>query len=548
MDKTEGLWLGSYQGRNDHPDGISFKSDFVKVLGIYIGNVDVSHLNWDEKLNKFEITLNRWRQRDLTYCGKTVVFNSIASSGIWYTSTVQHVPNYVINRFNVLLDKFFWGHKRHLVKKDVLYQEKDKGGQGIVNISKKIQAQRAMCIVNMLQCEHKCATLFKYFIGSYRNANLNFDILYCKFNVHGNNIFCSNMPVLYREMLKAWEILQVRPSMTKCRNKWEILAQPLFGNILMKGNNIWVKQLAEHGIIRICHIWNEGKQAFYVYEEILAKYKLNFVLPAKYLYNKLLKLLPASWKILLKGRKVIPKLGLNFCIKNNCFKHGVLSHEKFQTKTLYNLLLCDSVPNCVNRWRCILDDSLQVKYIFGELYRQISDKYVLDLVWKFRHLSLPSADFLLKCKLVQNDLCSYCQERETNIHIFVDCPIAKNLWQKIEPILQSVTNKNMHCTKLYNICFGFNQCRKFLSNECILLCNFIIHTGVLVLWSCRNKMLKNQRADAWNFFIQFVKARIKNEYQMATIDMKRLCKFKDFWCQNNALCSLDDGFNLMFHI
>ena len=88
------------------------------------------------------------------------------------------------------------------------------------------------------------------------------------------------MPVLYREMLKAWQILQVRPSMTKCRNKWEILVQPLFGNILMKGNNIWVKQLAEHGIIRICHIWNEGKQAFYVYEEILAKYKLNFVLPA----------------------------------------------------------------------------------------------------------------------------------------------------------------------------------------------------------------------------------------------------------------------------
>ena len=39
----------------------------------------------------------------------------------------------------------------------------------------------------------------------------------------------------------------------------------------------------------------------------------------------------------------------------------------------------------------------------------------------------------------------YCQERETNIHIFVDCPIAKNFWQKIEPILQSVTNKKV-CT------------------------------------------------------------------------------------------------------
>ena len=30
LDKTEGLGLGSFQGRNDHPDGISFKSHFVK--------------------------------------------------------------------------------------------------------------------------------------------------------------------------------------------------------------------------------------------------------------------------------------------------------------------------------------------------------------------------------------------------------------------------------------------------------------------------------------------------------------------------------------
>ena len=47
--KCEGLWLGSNQNRTDKPPGFKWQSDKIKVLGIHIGNMELSHVVWDEK-------------------------------------------------------------------------------------------------------------------------------------------------------------------------------------------------------------------------------------------------------------------------------------------------------------------------------------------------------------------------------------------------------------------------------------------------------------------------------------------------------------------
>ena len=46
-EKCEGLWLGSNQGRTDKPLGFRWTSDRIKVLGIHIGNMELSHTIWD---------------------------------------------------------------------------------------------------------------------------------------------------------------------------------------------------------------------------------------------------------------------------------------------------------------------------------------------------------------------------------------------------------------------------------------------------------------------------------------------------------------------
>ena len=51
-EKCEGLWLGSNQNRTDKPLGLRWTSDRIKVLGIHIGNTELSHTIWDEKIDK----------------------------------------------------------------------------------------------------------------------------------------------------------------------------------------------------------------------------------------------------------------------------------------------------------------------------------------------------------------------------------------------------------------------------------------------------------------------------------------------------------------
>ena len=46
----------------------------------------------------------------------------------------------------------------------------------------------------MLNCNHKCAILFIYFIGLYKNSLFGADILVLHFDFLPNDVNCRNMP------------------------------------------------------------------------------------------------------------------------------------------------------------------------------------------------------------------------------------------------------------------------------------------------------------------------------------------------------------------
>ena len=95
-EKCEGLWLGSNQSRTDKPLGFRWTSDRIKVLGIHIGNMELSHTIWDEKIDKFIRTLNLWKMRDLSLKGKKTVINILAAACLWYPAYVYHLPDWAL--------------------------------------------------------------------------------------------------------------------------------------------------------------------------------------------------------------------------------------------------------------------------------------------------------------------------------------------------------------------------------------------------------------------------------------------------------------------
>ena len=107
--KCKGLWLGSWAGRTDPPVDIEWSSEFVKILGVFVGPGDVDEANWRPRITAVENVLNSWRQRSLSYGGRALVINALVLSRVWYVASLIHVPRWVGVELNSLVFFVFSG-------------------------------------------------------------------------------------------------------------------------------------------------------------------------------------------------------------------------------------------------------------------------------------------------------------------------------------------------------------------------------------------------------------------------------------------------------
>ena len=87
LSKCEGLWLGAWRNRSNFPVSITWSSDKIKVLGVYLGNGFMHDSNWLQRIEVVEKCLNSWRSRFLSYGGKAVVCHALSLSWVWYVSS-----------------------------------------------------------------------------------------------------------------------------------------------------------------------------------------------------------------------------------------------------------------------------------------------------------------------------------------------------------------------------------------------------------------------------------------------------------------------------
>ena len=77
LDKCRGLWCGFWKGRTNPPIHLQWSSEILVCLGITIGHGDLSHTNWDKRLDKFSKIIQSWRQCSLYYSGKAFALSGL---------------------------------------------------------------------------------------------------------------------------------------------------------------------------------------------------------------------------------------------------------------------------------------------------------------------------------------------------------------------------------------------------------------------------------------------------------------------------------------
>ena len=163
-EKSKGLWTGSWKGRSDPPIELQWNSDNIPCLGTCVGNGDYSHLIWDNRLNKFSDILDSWKNRNLSFSGKTVVLNTLAMAGLWFCVSVLAMPNWVLTHVSKRVLDFFWSGKKHLVAQNTLFQPADQGGFGLIDIHSKVRALHCQWIKRWAVSPSKWCAFFACFV------------------------------------------------------------------------------------------------------------------------------------------------------------------------------------------------------------------------------------------------------------------------------------------------------------------------------------------------------------------------------------------------
>ena len=150
LDKCCGLWLGPWVDRVDSPRGLRWGSRPCKSLGIFVGNGDQEHENFDARLEKLNNIFISWRQRRLSFTGKAFVTNVLALSGLFYVAGSMPVPEWVSTRVSALCWDFLWGGKTPLVSRATCVHPRAKGGLFFPHFKYRVAAFHAAWIQRYL--------------------------------------------------------------------------------------------------------------------------------------------------------------------------------------------------------------------------------------------------------------------------------------------------------------------------------------------------------------------------------------------------------------
>lgn len=202
LEKCKGLWCGSWRGRTTFPISLAWSSQHLKCLGVFIGHGDLEELNWTDRLIKLTTLLHSWNQRSLSLTGKSVVLNALALSGLWYSASVIHIPDWALTAINRAIFSFFWSNKKELVSRQTLALPPNEGGFALCDPQLKSFALKSSWIRRLvLHPSSKWCSLFDFFSRHYLGVSI--------YSLLSDPAFfpIDLLPPFYYQVVNAWALI-----------------------------------------------------------------------------------------------------------------------------------------------------------------------------------------------------------------------------------------------------------------------------------------------------------------------------------------------------
>ena len=111
----------------------------INVLGVQISKLnDLQKINYESILNKVNATLNVWRGRNLSLCGKILIVNTLTASLFTYKMLVlPKIKDNYVKKFEQLVNDFLWLGRKPKITLKTLQKSKGDGGLGLIDLRMK---------------------------------------------------------------------------------------------------------------------------------------------------------------------------------------------------------------------------------------------------------------------------------------------------------------------------------------------------------------------------------------------------------------------------
>jgi exonuclease III len=209
--KSVGLWVGKWRGRNDKPLGFSWTDKSLKVLGVVLhnNNDEGDTMNNEALAKKLEDTIVKWKPRigSMSYRGRVLAINQFIAPKMWHILQVYTPPRPILRKLQAQLVNFVWNGGKHWVSAKVLCAPIESGGLALVDVENKILSFRFRVAQRFLSSDsHPWKDLAKARLGESISWQSHKELLMRR----GKNTM--GLDAFYTSVIQAWHLLDPRPN------------------------------------------------------------------------------------------------------------------------------------------------------------------------------------------------------------------------------------------------------------------------------------------------------------------------------------------------
>ena len=542
--KSQGLWAGSWTGRNDKPLNFSWNSEGLPFLGVHLGNTHkYVQKNWDKCKDKLNKTLSSWSRlsHSLSFKGKVIIANQLAASKLFHPLAVLSPPENILSELQGSLVDFVWSNKRHYLKKELLYKKPDRGGLGLVCLQARVLTFRFSTIQRFLNLyPHPSYSLVSHFLRQYRKLDLDYQL----FHFRTNPKFHTNLPLFYSELLRAWTAsgarIDARPDSINHVLNLPVNHPTISNAADDDGDASPPVRLAACGVGLVRHLvdfntglWIDPHTLTSSYRGLRAPSLRLLQADIQRLRRALQSLFPSIFSqvgcrsppSVLQSVSVKPDVPVAFTLPPSV--KGLSAPSKVIYTHFNNEIFCGQHSSPLH-WHDVGFLNATTKIQWLNIYQLPTSKKEGDLQFKLLHNFLPSLCVLHHLNPDISSFCGWCGEKGSIQHLFITCPAIQPTLNLLHALISRLLSDLLLNFDVYWALISHAKGRR---REAVRLANFLII-------SCKNVIYRLYQTSCFTDPLILWKHKLKSKI-LLDYSYYNLCgnlsAFLHKWSLNNAL-------------